>query len=192
MTDTASLPVTEKIAAFIADTGPADIPEEMYQHAQVAFMDWVAVTLGGRADPLVDKLIGYTDRLGGSPQATIFGRGGLKKSLADAALINGAASHALDYDDTLVSFLGHPSVTLFPALVALSEWREASGRDLLDAYLIGLQAGSVVGACASLDHYMAGWHATATLGHIAAAAGCARLLGLSKKQAQYALGIGAT
>ena len=192
MTDTAPIPVTEKIAAFVAETRADDIPPEMYQHARVAFMDWLAVTLGGKDDPLVDKLIFYTDKLGGAAQATIIGRRGMKKSIADAALINGAASHALDYDDTLVSFLGHPSVTLFPALLALSEWREENGRDFLTAYLIGLQAGSVVGACASLDHYMAGWHATSTLGHIAAAAGCARLLGLGRQQTRYALGIGAT
>ena len=192
MTENAPIPVTEKIAAFVAETREADIPEEMYHHARVAFMDWVAVTLGGKDDPLVDKLISYTDKLGGLPQATIVGRGKMKKNVADAALINGAASHVLDYDDTLVSFLGHPSVTLFPALLALSEWREESGRGFLTAYLIGLQAGAVVGACASLDHYMAGWHATATLGHIASAAACARLLGLGKKETQYALGIGAT
>ena len=124
MTDTAPIPVTEKIAAFVAETRADDIPPEMYQHARVAFMDWLAVTLGGKDDPLVDKLIFYTDKLGGAAQATIIGRRGMKKSIADAALINGAASHALDYDDTLVSFLGHPSVTLFPALLALSEWRE--------------------------------------------------------------------
>ena len=163
MTENAPIPVTEKIAAFVAETREADIPEEMYHHARVAFMDWVAVTLGGKDDPLVDKLISYTDKLGGLPQATIVGRGKMKKNVADAALINGAASHVLDYDDTLVSFLGHPSVTLFPALLALSEWREESGRGFLTAYLIGLQAGAVVGACASLDHYMAGWHATATV-----------------------------
>ena len=192
MTENATLPVTEKIAAFVAETREADIPREMYHHARVAFMDWMAVTLGGKDDPLVDKLISYADKLGGLPQATIIGRGGMKKSVADAALVNGAASHVLDYDDTLVSFLGHPSVTLFPALLALSEWREGSGRDFLTAYLIGLQAGAVVGACASLDHYMAGWHATATLGHIASAAACARMLGLEKTQTQYALGIGAT
>ncbi len=186
-----ALPVTEKIAAFVANTKADDIPQEMYDHARVAFMDWLAVTLGGQDDPLVKKLQTYTDKMGGSPQATLIGRK-TKKSVADAALINGAASHALDYDDTLVSFLGHPSVTLFPALLALAEWQGKSGRDFLTAYLIGLQAGSAVGACASLDHYLAGWHATSTLGHIAAAAGCARLLGLNQQQTQYALGIGAT
>ncbi len=183
--------VTDKIADFVARTTAGDIPPEIYEHAKTAFLDWIAVTMGGKDDPLVEKLIAYTDLLGGHEQATILGRG-LKKTIADAALINGAASHALDYDDTLVSFLGHPSVTLFPSLLALAEWRKASGKDFLTAYLVGLQAGAAVGACASLEHYLAGWHATSTLGHIASAAGCAKLLGLDKQQVLYALGIGAT
>ena len=99
---------------------------------------------------------------------------------------------ALDYDDTLASFLGHPSVTLFPALLALSEYEGMSVKDFLSSYIIGLQAGCAVGACAGLEHYMAGWHATSTLGHIASAAACAKLLGLDVKQTVFALGIGGT
>ena len=183
--------MTARLADFIVHTDAARIPEDAFEHAKVAFMDWIAVTLAGKDAPLVRRLIAYTDLEGGRRQAAILGHG-MKKSLGQAALINGAASHALDYDDTLVSFLGHPSVTLFPSLLALSEWLRKSGRDFLTAYLIGLQAGGTVGACASLDHYMAGWHATSTLGHLASAAGCARLLGLDERQTVYALGIAAT
>lgn len=182
---------TAKLASFISHTDEDKIPQWAYEHAKVAFMDWLAVTFAGKDDPLVAKLIGYTDMMGGNEQATIIGHG-RKKDVSSAALINGSASHVLDYDDTLVSFLGHPSVTIFPSLLALSEWKGKSGREFLTAYLIGLQAGGTVGACASLDHYLAGWHATSTLGHLASAAACARLLGLSEKQTVYALGIGAT
>jgi 2-methylcitrate dehydratase PrpD len=180
---------TRKLAAFVVNT--SEIPSWAFDHAKVAFMDWVAVTFGGKDDPLVIKLMDFCTQMGGAKQATIIGHG-VKMDVMQAALINGSASHALDYDDTLVSFLGHPSVTLFPALLALAEWKGRSGKDFLDAYLIGLQAGGAVGACASLDHYMAGWHATSTLGHLAAAAGCSRLLGLDEQQTVYALGIGGT
>jgi 2-methylcitrate dehydratase PrpD len=182
---------TAKIASFIVNTKEQNIPEWAYEHAKVAFMDWLAVTFAGKDDPLVKILIDYADMVGGKKQATIIGYN-MKKDVSSATLINGSASHALDYDDTLVSFLGHPSVTIFPSLLALSELRGKSGKDFLTAYLIGLQVGGTIGACASLDHYMAGWHATSTLGHIASAAACARLLGLSEKQTTYALGIGAT
>lgn len=182
---------TARLAAFIADTDAASIPQWAYDHAKVAFMDWLGVTFAGKDDPLVGKLIDYAAMMGGNEQAVVIGHS-MRCDVSSAALINGSASHALDYDDTLVSFLGHPSVTLFPSLLALSEWRGFSGRDFLTAYLIGLQAGGTIGACASLDHYLAGWHATSTLGHLASAAACARLLGLDGKRATYALGIGGT
>jgi 2-methylcitrate dehydratase PrpD len=182
---------TGRLAAFIVQTDAGKIPGHAYEHAKVAFMDWLAVTFAGKDDPLIQKLIDYAEMMGGNEQATIIGFH-MKKDVSSAALINGSASHALDYDDTLVSFLGHPSVTLFPSLLALSEWKGRSGKDFLTAYLIGLQAGGTVGACASLDHYLAGWHATSTLGHIASAAACARMLGLDELRVRYALGIGAT
>lgn len=183
--------MTQKLAEFITVTDSSKIPPVAYEHAKVAFMDWLAVTIGGMDDPLVAKLIEVEDAMGGNPQATILGHN-MKKSVSQAALINGTSSHVLDYDDTLVSFFGHPSVTLFPSLLALSEWKGKSGHAFLTAYLIGLQVGGTIGRCAGLDHYMAGWHATSTLGHLASAAGCAKLLNLDKKQTTYALGIGAT
>ncbi|VVB88957.1 MmgE/PrpD family protein [uncultured archaeon] len=182
---------TSKLASFIVNTDEKNIPEWAYEHSKVAFMDWLAVTFAGKDDPLVKILIDYADTVGGKKQATVIGYN-MKKDISSATLINGSASHTLDYDDTLVSFLGHPSVTIFPSLLALSEWKGKSGRDFLTAYIIGLQVGGTIGACASLDHYLGGWHATSTLGHLASAAACARLLGLNQQQATYALGIGGT
>lgn len=186
-----NLGMTRRLSEFIVTTNEDKIAPDAYEHAKVAFMDWVGVTMGGKDEPVVAKLMAYADVLGGNPQATVLGHG-VKKNVGQAALINGTASHALDYDDTLISFFGHPSVTIFPSLLALSEWREKSGKDFLTAYLIGLQAGAVIGVCASLDHYMAGWHATSTLGHMASAAACARLMDLDVKQTAYALGIAGT
>jgi len=189
--DAPALGMTARLAEFISGTDETRIPAEVYEHARVAFMDWAAGTLGGKDDPLVRKLAAFAAEEGGNPQATLLGLG-RKATVSQAALINGAASHALDYDDTLVSFLGHPSVALFPALLALSERMEKSGRELLTAYLVGVQAGGTIGACASLDHYLAGWHATSTIGHLASAAACARLLGLDPERTRHALGIGGT
>jgi 2-methylcitrate dehydratase PrpD len=186
-----TLGMTRKLADFIATFDASKIPNEAFDHAKVAFMDWMAVTMGGVHDPVVSKLIAYAETMGGNPQASLIGFS-IKTNVSQAALINGAASHVLDYDDTLVSFFGHPSVTIFPSLLALAEWKKKSGRDFLTAYLMGLQAGATIGVCAGLDHYMAGWHATSTLGHLASAAGCARLLGLTPQQTVYALGIAAT
>jgi len=184
-------PFTRTIARFVAATDAADIPQAAYEHAKVAFMDWFAVTMAGKDDPLVEKLIRYAELMGGNEQATILGHG-IKKTVSQAALINGSASHALDYDDTLRTFLGHPSVTLYPGLLALAEWHEKSGAELLSAYLIGLKVGATVGAAAGLEHYTAGWHATSTIGYLACAGGCARLLGLDEHQTVHCLGIAGT
>ena len=182
---------TRAIARFVVGTADSSIPQHEYEHAKVAFMDWVAVTLAGRDQELVEKLIHYSDLMGGHEQASVLGRN-MKKSLSQAALINGSASHALDYDDSLKQFLGHPSVTLFPGLLALAEWNEKKGKDFLTAYIIGFQAGTAIAASAGMGHYMSGWHATSTIGHLASAAGCARLLGLDEQQAVHALGIAGT
>ncbi|MBW1680682.1 MAG: MmgE/PrpD family protein [Deltaproteobacteria bacterium] len=183
--------LTRNLARFIAETWPEDIPAEMYEHAKVAWLDWFAVLMAGKEEPLVEKLVHFARLMGGFPQATILGRG-MKVSACQAALINGSASHALDYDDSMADFLGHPSVILFPALTALAEWKEKSGCELLTAYLIGLKIGATIGACAGLEHYAAGWHGTSTIGRLAAAAGCARLLVLDEPHALWALGIAGT
>lgn len=182
---------TRAIARFVVETDERDIPEQAFEHARVAFMDWFAVTIAGKDEPLVDKLIRYGEVLGGNRQASILGRS-MKTNVIQAALVNGSASHALDYDDTMVAWLGHPSVALFPGLLAFGEWQEKNGRDFLAAYLIGLQAGVCVASCAGMEHYLVGWHSTATIGRLAAAAACARLMGLDELQTLYAIGIAGT
>src|SRR4030043_1341104 len=183
--------LTRTIARFIPQVDPSSIPLECYEQAKGAFLDWFAVSMAGKDEPLVLKLIHYKDLMGGHAQAALLGHG-QKTNASQAALINGAMSHALDYDDTMAQFQGHPSVTLFPALLALSEWKERSGSAFLSAYIIGLKAGAVIGACAGLKHYGAGWHGTSTIGRLASASGCARLLGLTEQQTVYALGIAGT
>ncbi|MDY7033260.1 MAG: MmgE/PrpD family protein [Thermodesulfobacteriota bacterium] len=183
--------LTRQIAQFITKTDASAIPAHIYDHAKVCFLDWLAVTMAGKNEPLVTKLIKYADIMGGNEHATILGHG-LKKSVEHAALINGAASHALDYDDSLLAFVGHPSATLFPSLLALSEWKSKSGKDFLAAYIIGLKAGSCIGQCTGFGHYMTGWHGTSTIGHLASAAGSARLLELDMQHTVHALGIAGT
>jgi 2-methylcitrate dehydratase PrpD len=183
--------LTRTIARFITQVDAASIPMGDYEQAKVAFLDWLSVLLAGKDEPLVTKLIHYDALLGGNAQATILGHG-QKTNVSQAALINGAMSHALDYDDTMAQFQGHPTVTLYPGLLALSEWKEKSGRDFLTAYIIGLKAGAVIGSCAGAEHYGAGWHGTSTIGRLTSAAGCARLLGLNEQETIYALGIAGT
>ena len=118
---------TRTMVRFIVGTDALDIPSIAYENAQVAFLDWFEVTMAGKDEPLVLKLIRFADLMGGDEQAAVLGHG-VKKNVSLATLKNGSASHALDYDDTI--FLGdipvHPSVTLFPCLLAFSEWKGKS------------------------------------------------------------------
>ena len=105
------------------------------------------------------------------------------------ALIYGTAAHALDYDDNYHPMAGHATAVLAPAIFALAETRRASGAEVLDAYIVGLEALSLVGNGVNLVHYERGWHSTSTLGPFGAAAACARLLHLGEARVTAALSL---
>lgn len=106
-----------------------------------------------------------------------------------AALVNGTAAHALDFDDDFDPAKAHPTAVLAPALIALAEQTRASGEQLLDAYIVGLQMIGRVGQGLNPFHRSRGWHATSTVGTVGAAAGCARLLGLDAEKTAHAISL---
>lgn len=108
---------------------------------------------------------------------------------AAAALVNGMSAHALDFDDAFQQGVNHPSAVFVPALLALGEERNASGADLIDAYIVGLEVCSGIARGVMRSHYDIGWHTTSTLGSIAAAAACGHLLGLNAQQMAHALSL---
>ena len=116
----------------------------------------------------------------------------LTASAANAALANGTAAHALDYDDMCFVSLAHPSAPLVAAALAVGELTGASGVALLDAYVVGFELEGRLGRAMNPRHYQRGWHCTSTLGTIGAAAACARLLGLDAAAAGHALAIAAS
>ena len=182
---------TRKLAAYVADTQFQDLPAEVVREAKLCFLDWLAVTLAGAREADIDSLAQVVALVGGEPQASVIGRP-VKTSILNAALLNGMSSHVLDFDDTSVEFLGHPSVTLFPGILAAAEWRRESGRAFLAAYVLGYETGCRVALGASPNHYLAGWHGTSTIGHFAAAAGTAKILGLNADELVHALGTAGT
>jgi 2-methylcitrate dehydratase PrpD len=109
-----------------------------------------------------------------------------------AALVNGAAGHALDFDDTHTTMSGHPSVPVLPALLALGETERAGGRALLAALVAGVELECRLGALLGFGHYAAGFHATGTIGTFGAAAACAHLLGLDEQGWLNAVGLAGT
>ena len=116
----------------------------------------------------------------------------VRVTTTQAALVNGASSHVLDYDDVNLSMNGHPSAAVLPGLLALAEARDASGSDMIAAFVAGYEIACRVGLLVAPGHYRRGYHATSTVGAVAAAGACAHLLGLDSDRTAHALGIAAT
>jgi len=106
-----------------------------------------------------------------------------------AAMVNGTSAHALDFDDNFDPAKAHATAVLAPALLALAEDRDIKGIALLDAYIVGLQIIGRVGQGVNPFHRNRGWHATATVGTVGSAAGCARLLGLGANETAHAISL---
>ena len=127
----------------------------------------------------------------GSGPSLVFGDS-KRVSALDAALVNGVASHALDFDDCNNTIGGHPSAPILPALFALGEVLDCTGRDFIAAYVTGFETETRIGRGVHFHHYEKGWHPTATLGVFGAAAACCHLLGLDRAKTAQALAIAAS
>jgi 2-methylcitrate dehydratase PrpD len=159
--------------------------------AQRCLTDWFGCAIAGASDPLVEKLLAAARELSSEGRSPLVGRSE-RLSLSDAALVNGAAGHALDYDDTLLAMVGHPSAPIAPALLGLAARVNASGADLVTAYILAIDVATRVGILLAPDHYERGFHGTGTGGAIGAAAGCSYLLGLDAAACAVAIGLAGT
>lgn len=183
--------VTAEIARRAAALAWRDLPDDLVERTKQCLIDWFAVTVAGAQDELTDILVREAMEDGAKGPATLVGRN--EKTLPSAAaLINGAASHALDYDDVNFSMGGHPTVTVVPALLALGEQTRASGRLFVESFIAGYETSGRVGRLVAPSHYQRGFHVTGTVGSFAATAAAGRMLGLSDKQLAVAFGIAAT
>jgi 2-methylcitrate dehydratase PrpD len=182
---------TLELAQRITQTSFERLSQESCAVASQALLDFVGVALAGMDEPLARILRQQIEDEGGKPQAAILGTG-VKVNVRQAALVNGAAGHAHDYDDVHDAMLGHPTVPVAPAVLALGEHLGKTGADVLAAFCAGVETECILGRYAGPSHYARGWHATATLGTFGAAAAAAHLLGLDTGQTAAALGIAGT
>ena len=184
--------VTEQVARFVVETSYSDLPAEAIEQGKRALLDTIGVSLAGVRDKTGKIIVETVAELGGKPVAGVFGSS-IKTDPASAALINGTLGHALDYDDVTSSMRGHPSVPIAPAVLAVGESVGASGQEILLAFILGFEVECKVGRGINIGaHYNHGWHATATLGVLGAAAAAGKLLGLTVDQMAMALGIAAS
>ena len=178
--------LARRIKAFRYD----DLPDDAITWAKMAILDTVGVTLAGAIEDCV-RIVERVQASGSdfSPgPCLIFGRARRTHPL-DAVLINGTASHALDFDDFAITIGGHPSVPLVPALIALGEMQGSSGKDVIQAYVAGYETQSRIAKAVNFHHYEKGWHPTATLGIFGTVAAAAHLLDLDEDRTATALAL---
>lgn len=167
-----------------------ELPAEAIHGAKVGILDLVGVTLAGAREDTTRIVEGVTTR-GSTGPSLVFG-GNRRVSALDAALVNGTAAHALDFDDCNNTIGGHPSAPILPALFALADEAGATGRDFINAYVTGFETECKIAMGVHFHHYTKGWHPTATLGVFGSAAACARLMKLPEDKVAIALAIAAS
>ena len=175
---------------------PADaVPDLPLTFARLSLLDWMTCAIAGAGEPLAIKLRQMAALEGGQPLASVIGgmqAPSLQAPPRMAALVNGATSHALDYDDTHFAHVGHLSVGIYPAALAIAEMQDASAEEMVTAFLLGAEGAIRVGMTLGRAHYNHGFHQTATAGAFGATLAAGRLLGLEEGQMRHALGLCAT
>ena len=181
--------LTETLVTFAH--APLQGAEEARRMMRLSLLDWAACGRAGASEPVARITRDMVLAEGGQGGAALFGSGALLPPRA-AALVNGTTSHALDYDDTHFAHIGHPSVAVIPAALAVAQAQGATGAAFLDACLVGVEGSTRIGTWLGRSHYQLGFHQTATAGGFGATLAAARLMGLSTEQTAQALGIAST
>lgn len=187
--------ISQQIARFVVDFSSDKVSSELnsdvFEILKLSLVDWSAVGIAGKDEPVSSIVRRQALVDGGRAASGVFGCDEKLPPKA-AALVNGTVSHALDYDDTHFMHVGHTSVVVFSACLAIAQAHGSTGRQFLDAALIGSEVCCYVGAWLGRSHYQAGFHQTATAGSFGATAAACRLLGLNHMQTCHAMGLAAT
>jgi 2-methylcitrate dehydratase PrpD len=183
---------TRSLADFVASLTVSTLPSEVVHSAKRALVDWLAATLAGSTESASARLRDVIGSVGSEPVATIIGSG-QRTSGPFAALANGYASHATDFDDVFnpPETTVHLGSCVWPTVMAIAEMRALSGSQAIAAYVAGFEAGARVARAAGITHFESAWQVTGTAGHLASAAAGARALGLGGVATSHALGMAA-
>jgi len=184
-------PVTTILARFVVEHPSAKFSAAVEREAHRTFMNWLGCAIGAAQHPTLGAALAAVNELAPSPQATVLGRTE-RVDVASAALLNGISSHTFDFDDTHLKTIIHPAGPVASAALALGEHIGSTGRELVDALILGVDVACRVGNMIYPDHYDRGWHITGSTGMLGAAAACARLLNLDVDRTTMALGIAAS
>lgn len=173
--------------------GFGELPDDVIAIARQAFLDWFGVTLSGSGEDSAAILLETLPAGDPDDHRTVSVVGHSKRLTAlHAALVNGTASHRLDFDDVNMSFLGHASVAVIAAALALAEQQDADGQRLITAFVAGYETACRIALAIGPRPYLRGFHSTGTVGTFAATAACCRLLDLDPARTAVAFGIAAS
>jgi 2-methylcitrate dehydratase PrpD len=184
-------PVTQILAKFVATHPSKGWSDAVDHEAHRTFMNWLGCAVGAAQHEAANAALAAVAMLQPAAQASVLGRKD-KVDMGSAALVNGITSHTFDFDDTHLKTIIHPAGPVASAVLALAEHTASSGRDVIDALVIGIDVSCRVGNAMYPDHYDRGWHITGSTGTLGAAAACARLLKLDVEKTAMALGIAAS
>ena len=191
--------LTLEVAEYASRVSYDSIPTDVVQRAKEALIDGLGVMLAGCESESGDTIRRYVHDLGVSGKSSVIGRD-MMLPAQFAALANGTAGHALDYDDTQISsvpdrvygLLTHPTVPVLAASLAVAEEVGAGGKDLIAAFCAGVEVACKVAEAVNPQHYKSGFHSTGTMGIFGAAAAALRLQAMSTEDARHAIGIAAS
>lgn len=184
--------LTEILADYTLRFDLAKLPAGTYEKALIALKDCFGCMLAGVGEEPPRIVRQYAANLDSKETATVLGVHGLRTDAGTAAMANGTSAHIHDYDDVSISVTGHPSVVILPTVLAVGEEIAASGRAVVEAYILGVEVMALMGRGFNPQHYSRGWHNTSTLGVFGATAAAGRLLGLTRQQLINAFAIAAS
>jgi 2-methylcitrate dehydratase PrpD len=183
--------VTQTLARYLVAARFEDLPAAPRTEAARSLLNWMGVAVGGCRHEAVEIALAAVSPFSGPAQATIFGRTE-RLDIMHAALLNGISSHVFDFDDTDLTTAVHPSAPVVPVLLALAEYREVTGRDFINAMILGIEAECRIARAVTPTLQAVGWHATGVAGVFGAAVAAGKLLGLDETRMCHAIGLAAT
>lgn len=183
--------VTRTLAAYLVKARYEDLPANVRREGCRTLLNWVGVAVGGSHHETVERAIMALKPFSGPEQASLLGRGE-RFDIMNAAFLNGVASHIFDFDDTHLKTIIHPAGPVASAILALAEYRPVTGKEFLNALVLGVETECRIGNSVYPNHYDVGWHITGTAGVFGAAAAAGKLLGLTEQQMVWALGLAAS
>lgn len=182
--------ISQHLAQWTAALSLDHVPDDVVHAAKRCIVDTVGVSIAGSATPVSRSVRQNAKQTYSTGQCSLFGDADYL-SPAGAALVNGVAAHALDFDDTSYAGIIHGSAVTFPAVLAAVASKNGNGQTLLEAFIAGVETVYAMGLTVTDSHYLKGWWATASCGIVGAAAGASKALALDGEQTTNAIGLAA-